>query len=126
MDYVKAMKIQKRMLGASNTSLCNAECNTCNFHKQQTKKDISCEEFPLEFPELAEKILEKWNEENPPKTRIQVFLEAFPNAPIDDITYTPSACVEDIWKISCCVPNDWYNNNHETSHCPTCWNSPVE
>lgn len=127
MEYVKAIKIQKRMLGTTSESPCNAECDTCGFHKQQTGKDLTCEEFPVEFPELAEKILEKWDKENPPKTRIQLFFEAFPDAPFDPDTKIPNACVEDIWKGLYCQSSDIIDEiGDPINNCIACWNSSVE
>ena len=119
MNYIEAMKIQKRMLGTTEEHLCNGDCHGCLYHKDQTEKDCTCEEFPVFYPELAEAILAKWNMWNPAKTRMEVFLKAFPNAPTDSTTKTPHACVADIWQNTNCL----FDNDN---CCSICWSLPAE
>ena len=122
MNYIEAMKIQRRMLGVTGNdkdSFCNAECCTCLFHKEQTKKDVTCEEFPLLYPDLAEKILEEWNEKNPPKTRIEVFMEKFPMSHKQEII--DYFCCNHIWGNINCT-----ENNYGWTDCNDCWNEAVE
>ena len=122
MEFVKAMKIQRRMLEVTEENGCSANCDTCGFHKQQTGKDCTCEEFPVFYPELAEQILEKWNEDNPPKTYLQSFYDVFPDAPIEEITNLPMACVSELWKNVGCKEDVYVGFND----CSKCWNSPAE
>ncbi len=126
MDYIQAMKIQKRMLGTTEEHLCNGDCYGCLYHKDQTGKDCTCEEFPVFYPELAEVILAKWNMLNPPKTRFQVFLDSFPNAPIDPDMKVPVACVEDIWRDIHCTPDESNDFGFPSNNCVGCWHSPAE
>lgn len=119
MEFVKAMKIQRRMLGLYDGQYCNEQCCTCNYHKDQTKKDCACEEFPILYPQLAGKILEKWNAENPPKSRIEVFMEKFPYADKEKIIN--NICCGEIWDVGeCPVKNDGWGD------CKNCWNEASE
>ena len=128
MNYIEAMKIQKRMLGVTEENGCNEQCSICPYHKNQTGKDCTCEEFPVLYPELAELILAKWSAWNPPKTRFQVFLDAFPNAPIEPDTKVPVCCVEDVWRGVHCIPDTETRDElgYFVNNCVACWHSPVE
>lgn len=61
-------------------------------------------------------IVEQWIKEHPRKTRLQDFLEKYPNAPMDDIG-EPQACSA---SLGYCKNYDGYNN------CKDCWNEPIE
>jgi len=127
MNYIEAMKIQKRMLGTSEESLCDGDCHICPYHKDQTRKDCTCEEFPVFYPELAEAILAKWNMWNPAKTRMEVFLKAFPDAPIEPSTRVPVCCVEDIWQDVHCEQSEIIDElGYPLNNCVACWNAPAE
>lgn len=126
MEYITAMKIQKRMLGLTEDRLCHGECDICPFHKCNTGQDMTCDEFQMTYPEIAERILAAWNEENPPKTRFQVFLDAFPKAQIDPEDGTPTACTSDVWREVECLAGFYDDNGFYHSNCRECWHSPVE
>lgn len=59
--------------------------------------------------------VEKWSKEHPKKTRMQDFLEKFPNAQMDQ-NRIPEACCEELGYIQECPP----------CTCKECWNHPME
>lgn len=85
MDAVKYLKERRRM-----TDNCTIRCNDCPF--RNNGKNENCDEFELDYPEEAVKIVAKWAEEHPVKTRHTEFLKMFPNAEIKDGLIQISPC----------------------------------
>lgn len=61
--------------------------------------------------------VEQWSKEHPPRTRLQDFMEKYPNAQICE-SGLPSACCKSLGYCKSCDP---VGNN-----CEVCWNMPVE
>ena len=83
-----------------------------------------CLECPRAIEEMSDEELEKfvntveqWSKEHPPKTRLQDFMEKYPNAQICE-SGLPSACCKSLGYCKSCDP---VGNN-----CEVCWNMPVE
>lgn len=58
--------------------LCkNISCDECGFYCGNNKRDISCGDFIIMYPEEAEKIIMDWAKENPPQTNADKFKEVF-------------------------------------------------
>lgn len=61
--------------------------------------------------------VEQWSKEHPQRTRLQDFMEKYPNAQICE-SGLPSACCKSLGYCKSCDP---VGNN-----CEVCWNMPVE
>lgn len=61
--------------------------------------------------------VEQWSKEHPPRTRLQDFMEKYPNAQICE-SGLPSACCKSLGYCKSCDP---VGNN-----CEVCWNMPGE
>lgn len=92
-------------------------CNNCPMYLAWTNVYKSCSEFASKNPEQTLEIVQKWSDEHPLKTRMDVFLKAFPNAELYEEAY-PMVCAKVVFglKESC--------KTYET--CEDCWNTPVE
>lgn len=62
MEFVKAMKIEKRMC-----KKYGEECGNCPISSYHNGKSSACFEYIVEYPEEAEKILERWDKEHAEK-----------------------------------------------------------
>lgn len=60
--------------------------------------------------------VEQWSKEHPQKTRMQDFLEKFPNALLTGKNETPTACCKHLGYIQEC----------QQGTCVDCWNQPVD
>ena len=83
------------------------------------KEEPGCDSSTMSDEELAKLIsdVEKWSKEHPKRTRLQDFLEKYPNAQICE-SGVPSACCKSLGYCKSCDP---VGNN-----CEVCWNMPVE
>ncbi len=88
-------------------------CATCPLNELKSNKYCDCQECLMECPEKAAEIIEKWSKEHPQKTRLQDFLEKYPNAPIG---ICPQACCVNLGYIKTCPGTD----------CEECWNKPID
>lgn len=72
----------------------NSRCADCPF----SDKGIECKVYsaPQQFPDDADKIVDKWVEEHPVKTYAMDFFEKFPNAQ-KDRNGAPMACWKHIY-----------------------------
>lgn len=109
MDAVKFFKVKKRM-----TKSCSIDCENCPFSENNNKEDMACNDYIDYFPEKAVEIAEKWDKEHPPKTRLQVFFEVFPDAPKCD-DGTPMTCAINCGFVVKC----------NSEKCRECWDEPV-
>ena len=83
------------------------------------KEEPSCDSSTMSDEELAKLIsdVEKWSKEHPQKTRLQDFLEKYPNAPVDG-NGTPQACCEHLgYCTKSCDPFELT--------CKDCWDIPI-
>ena len=113
MEFIKAMKIRKRMCE-------KRECFKCPLNKPSEDKECTCTEYTLRFPKKTEEILTKWAEEHPVKTMLQDFLEKYPNAPLEEEYGAPNVCVFNLGYIK---ERDCGNYDYS---CKKCWNRPLE
>ena len=83
------------------------------------KEEPGCDSSTMRDEELAKLIsdVEKWSKEHPKRTRLQDFLEKYPNAQICE-SGVPSACCKSLGYCKSCDP---VGNN-----CEVCWNMPAE
>ena len=108
MEVLKFMKERRRM--------CNyySRCFEC---PGADKPSCNIEEMSDEELEEFVNTVEQWSKEHPQKTRLQDFMEKYPNAQICE-SGLPSACCASLGYCKSCDP---VGNN-----CEVCWNMPVE
>ena len=78
-----------------------------------------CLDFGVELNDLdeLENDVEQWSKEHPQRTRLQDFLEKYPNAPVDG-NGTPQACCEHLgYCTKSCDPFELT--------CKDCWDIPI-
>lgn len=94
------------------------ETNACPMKVSEiTSLCSECKGSVFASPERAIKIVQEWSDAHPQKTRLSVFLEAFPKAEMNDNGY-PQSCAGYIFGFGC----DAYCDDD----CIECWNTPVE
>lgn len=112
MDALKFLKERMRMCDYYDGM--DDECNTCpRAHKGCDLSAYRGYDYIKEY--IAD--VEKWSKEHPQKTRLQDFMEKYPNAQICE-SGLPSACCASLGYCKSCDP---VGNN-----CEVCWNMPVE
>lgn len=114
MDAVEFLKEWKRMCESTLYGDCpvNKYCRCC------VDSEISILESESE---KIVNIIEQWSKEHPRKTRLQDFLEKYPNAKLS-ADGAPFACVGDL---GYCV-RDFSANCLSDYDCVECWNQPFE
>lgn len=96
MDAVKFLEEAGRMCRQVGN------CTNCQLVDDLVNDDIECKinlKRTLDHEEIEEcvKIVEKWSNKHPKKTRLSEFLKMFPNCQMDD--GVPDGCVK-VWDIS--------------------------
>lgn len=110
MDALKFVKEFKRMCHTYTETMCKG----C-----PREKCLKCDIEELSDTGIKELIndVEKWSKEHPQKTRLQDFLEKYPNAPVDG-NGTPQACCEHLgYCTKSCDPFELT--------CKDCWDIPI-
>lgn len=104
------------------------QCDECSLGSNSNGTNKTCRVFENDYPSTAIELVQKWSNENPPKTLLSEFLEHYPNAKMNNDGY-PSDIVpcslglierKDICKNMCLY---FYDNGHP---CYDCWNKPIE
>lgn len=103
------------------TAGCDMSCEQCAV---DTKAEFfgckSCAEYLMSYPEDAIEMVQKWSDENPPKTRMDDFFEKHPNADINSLG-SPVACCKSLGYIDACPVI-----NASSKSCSDCWMTPIE
>ena len=68
MDAVKFLKEKDRL-----TKKCGISCLECRLSESNNKMGIPCYELIKKYPEKHVEIVEKWSEENPSTTNLDIF-----------------------------------------------------
>lgn len=106
MDAVEFLKEANRMCCTLSCSECELNSTGCNIMGLGTN---SCD---------VVKLVEQWSKEHPRKTRLQDFLEKYPNAPlIPDGMKLPKACAQNLGYCESCPVG---------TNCYSCLNEPLE
>ena len=81
-----------------------------------------CLEFDMDLDaiEELENDVERWNEEHPPKTRLQDLLEKYPSAKLNRSGY-PTFCCQALGYCDGCP-----SERNRSKDCKDCWNMLVE
>ena len=108
MDVLKFMKERRRM--------CDyySRCSEC---PGAAEPNCNIEEMSDEELENFANAVEQWSKEHPQRTRLQDFMEKYPNAQICE-SGLPSACCKSLGYCKNCDDTD--------NDCEACWNMPVE
>ena len=114
MDAVEFLKEKYRM--CDYTFKKKGNCSKCRLYKDNTGKNLSCEDYINKYPKKAVAKVENWSKSHPHKTVLDDFREKYPNA-IYTADNTPSVCAKTLGYIKKC---DKYFT------CEECWNSPLE
>ncbi len=113
---------KKRLTKTDKCQNCHINCNQCPLSADlnDTNKELSCLQLEMLQPQKAIKILQKWSDENPPKTRLMKFYEDYPNAPLNG-KGLPNLCP---YRLGYDKPptRDWCPN----LKCEECWNQPLK
>lgn len=108
-DAVTYIKARRRMCKKEN-------CSTCLLYIESDDHSPGfCKKFERENPEKAVALIEQWAKEHPVKTRKDVLLEKFPDAPLET-DGSPVVCAEYVGIVVEC----------EVQDCRKCWNTEVE
>lgn len=113
---------KRRMTKLTNTGVCAIGCANCPLSKKNNGTGNLCTDFELCYPEKAIAIVQKWSDENPPKTYLSEFLKNYPNTLLNDDGTPKRICPYELGLIS-------KNNcriNRINRNCVECWNQPVK
>ena len=120
MSEFNYFKEKRRMIeglgGLTGNITCGTACKECLLSSCKNEYRLGCSVFEMLHPDEATKIVRKWADEHPRKTRKDVLLEKFPNAILND-NGCPAACAKDLGLRQGYCPGNW---------CVDCWNTEVE
>lgn len=71
---------KKRMLKATESTVCRVGCAKCPLSAGNNNKGICCTDFEVLYSEKAIAIVQKWSNAYPQKTFLTEFLKNYPNA----------------------------------------------
>lgn len=111
---------KKRMLKATESTVCRVGCAKCPLSAGNNNKGICCTDFEVLYSEKAIAIVQKWSNAHPQKTYLSELLEHYPNASLHD-DGTPHLYPSDLgWNDS--------RKCREQSNCVECWSQiiPIE
>ena len=102
------------------------QCDECSLGSNSNGTNKTCRVFENDYPSTAIGLVQKWSNENPPKTLLSEFLEHYPKTELNsdgfpsDIVPCSLGLIErkDICKNMCLY---FYDNGHP---CYDCWNTP--
>lgn len=99
---------------------CQIECTDCplSWQKNGMSESMRCTTFEANYPEKAIEIVQKWSDENPPKTYLTELLKIFPNTLLADNGMPKHLCPYHLGLMS----RDDCRKYHD---CAECWNQPL-
>lgn len=111
---------KKRMLKATESTVCRVGCAKCPLSAGNNNKGICCTDFEVLYSEKAIAIVQKWSNEHPPKTYLTDFLKHYPNVQLRKDGTPVGLCPHQLGlnKIADCGRID--------NACVKCWNQPIE
>lgn len=109
MDTLKFMKERRRM---------------CNYYSRCFECPRAIEEMSDEELENFVNTVEQWSKEHSPKTRLQDFMEKYPNAEVYPDGQPVICCARLGYREYCGKSLD--DNREGFKVCFNCWNMPVE
>ena len=94
------------------------QCDECTLGSNSNGTNKTCRVFENDYPSTAIGLVQKWSNENPPKTFLTDLLEKYPDVPLAKNGY-PSICPHHLGY----TKEDYINCGSST--CQQCWNTPV-
>lgn len=110
---------EKKRMTEYNPYPCCQLCIDCPLSSENNGKDLTCTALEILYPKRAIKIVQKWSDEHPRKTRKEIFLEAFPDAIIGEKYPVVAPC-----KIYG-IPED-VDSCADCKGCASVWDEPAE
>ena len=107
---------KKRMLKATESTVCRVGCAKCPLSAGNNNKGIYCTDFEVLYPEKAIQIVQQWSNAHPQKTYLSELLKIFPNIPLSDDGTPKSLCPFELGV----TMTEKCNNE-----CVECWNQPI-
>lgn len=108
MDAEKFLREYSRMCPVRVSKVCDV-CEVCEVGRARAASGaVSCVDMLKSFPAVAVKIVERWSQEHPVKTRQSEFLKQWPNASKDTngvLSITPCGLDSDRSKKCSAYPN---------------------
>lgn len=108
---------KKRMLKATESTVCRVGCAKCPLSAGNNNKGICCTDFEVLYSEKAIAIVQKWSNAHPQKTYLSELLKIFPNIPLSDDGTPKSLCPFELGV----TMTEKCNNE-----CVECWNRIIE
>lgn len=109
---------EKRRMIKKHKYICKLNCADCPLGWSKNGKGISCETLEKSYPEQAISIIQKWSDENPPKTYLTELLKIFPNTPLNDDGTPKGICLHELGATS-------LDNCEVDNACAKCWNQSI-
>ena len=107
---------KKRMLKATESTVCRVGCAKCPLSAGNNNKGICCTDFEVLYSEKAIAIVQKWSNAHPQKTYLSEFLKTYPNTLLNDAGLPKDVCLYNLGLTDC--RND--------RNCVDCWNQPIK
>lgn len=98
------------------TNNCRISCLECPLNLRHNGNNIDCTTLIMSHTEKAIKILQKWSDENPIKTRKEDFQEKYPNH-MKERHGRPVTCCKFLGYTDKCPT--------QVTNCSECWDMPV-
>lgn len=123
MDAVDFLKSRKEMcIKSYNKEMQCCWCEAYDENNDYCKISLGIDDMCSDSQYVnAVKIVEDWKSKHPKKTRLQDFLEKFPNVKINDYGFPKDMCCMDLGYCENCA----YLGSRE-SKCHRCWNEQME
>lgn len=110
---------QKERMVKSECTMCGVRCHNCPLYYRNNGRKQDCSVLEMLYPEEAIAAVKKWADEHPGKTRLQDFLEKYPNAPRSK-DGLPEVCAKHLGYCKECYRGERYQD------CEKCWNTFIE
>ena len=111
--------VEKRRMTKRQEGVCAINCVDCPLSSSNNGTNKTCRAFENCCASKAVEIVQKWSNENPPKTFLTDLLEKYPDVPLAKNGY-PSICPHHLGY----TKEDYINCGSST--CQQCWNTPIE
>lgn len=108
-----------RMSKTTKSGTCKVECAKCPLSSDNNGVGECCTDFEMLCPEQAIEAVQRWSDEQPPKTYLSELLKVFPNTPLKDDGTPKGICLYELGATS-------LDNCEVDNACAKCWNQPIE
>lgn len=119
-NYLREKQRMLNSIGRKDYACLGAVCDRCPISYENNKRHKHCADFEMMYPDEATEKVRKWSEEHPVKTRKDLLLEKFPNAPLNEVGI-PNLCPKNLGITSKGCP--LFETSDAT--CVDCWSTEV-